>query len=138
MRCRRCARHAEASRPDSSAGGTGTDGGVDQPVDELIRERLAEWELERPLAGSVRLDVALEGFVALRYRIDRDVVLPRRGIDQVLPVELERRDAVADHFGGCRRGGDDAAADRLEDLLDIGWLSGDVIVNRSELLGHLA
>src|SRR5262245_75829 len=61
-----------------------------QSFDELVRNGLSEREPQRGPGRPVRRELPLEGLVRRGYRIDADVLLPRRDVDQVSAVERER------------------------------------------------
>lgn len=59
-----------------------------RPFDEPVGERLAEGELERSLGGPEGCDLCLEGVIAGRHRVDRNVVRPAAKYTTYLPPRV--------------------------------------------------
>src|SRR5437667_6956759 len=106
----------------------------DDSSHQVVRNRLADWKLDRTFSLFVRRQFLFEGINARRYRIESDVILERREVDQPFAVQFERRHLIADGLDGLRRGFPDCQPQPLKDALHILWGGFDVLVDRLELL----
>src|SRR5207253_5749716 len=99
-----------------------------------VRNRLADWKLDRTFSLFVRRQFLFKCINARRYRIESDVILERREVDEPFAVQFERRHLIADGLYGLWRRLSDCQSNLLKDPLDILWGGLDVLVDRLELL----
>lgn len=96
---------------------------------QAVRNRSVEWKTEVALLACIGRNRFLQRRVSLHRRVQADVMLEGREIDEDAPA-LERRNSVADGFGGARRGPGDRGAHASKDRPSLGRAAFDVLVNR--------
>src|SRR5207244_9497050 len=101
---------------------------------QVVRNGLIDRKLDRTFSLLEWRKFLLKGLHAGRDRIESNVILVRREVDQPLAVQFERRHLIADCLDGFRRGFSNRQPDSLKDALNILGEGLDVLVNRLPLL----
>src|SRR5439155_24684553 len=97
--------------------------------DQPVRNPLIDGKPQIAFLACVRRDGLLERRISFHWRVQTDVVLERREIDDDT-TQLERRNAVTDRLGCIRRRFRDRRAYPAEDRLRLRRTSVDVLVDR--------
>src|SRR2546426_1039472 len=100
---------------------------------QVVRNGLIDRKLDRTFSLLEWRKFLLKGLHAGRDRIESNVILVRREVDQPLAVQFERRHLIANRFNGFGRGLPDRLPDSLKDPLDILGEGLDVLVDRLPL-----
>src|SRR5215469_11181380 len=108
----------------------------DHPLDEAGGDGLARREPQRALARQVGREFGREGGIGVRHRIQRDVVLPPRELDQALAVKRHGGNLVADRLAGPGNNAENPAAYFAQDRLNLFRERTDVLLDRPPLPSH--
>lgn len=104
----------------------------DDPLDEVVRNRLVQRELERVLRIAIGRKLLLDGIVGAVDRVEADVALPGREIHGVPTIDHERGHPILDLLVSCGQHLPDRFPDLLEDDLHVLGIRGDVLIDGRE------